>query len=116
MGTPLYACLGWVNHLGEVSRRVHRRDGFTLVETFDGVTFEAGSLTTNQFAEVVVEAGKDPPDPVEILPGNVKAEKLSSYLVRVTIRVEWESPARGDQGYEVTTMVSDDRLNVMVEP
>ena len=83
------------------------REFQTLVETFDNTTFDAGTLITGDFEEVVVKEGEDPPDPVAIPPGMVDAELVSPYLARVTVRVEWESPARGMQDYEVTTMVAD---------
>ncbi len=104
---------------------------YTLVSTFDGTTFGAEFLRLPAGAEEPGGGevyspepdfglgGLEPETPVispVTPPGSVSVEKLSPFVVRVTVRVDWDSPARGAQFYELTTMISDGGLDIHVDP
>lgn len=103
----------------QMERILAWREFYTLVETFDGHGFSAGPLEPVPLPPSpppVVEEGEDPPPPPPPpLPGRVSVEKVSPTLVRVSVRVDWVSPARGEESYELTSAIVDDRLDALVD-
>ena len=91
------------------------KDFCGLVPAFDGGEFDADVRVAPALGPV---AEGDPVASVEVgrSPGSVSVVKLSPHLVRVVVRVEWQSPARGNQQYEISTRIVDEGLNILARP